>query len=42
MGIVYGAYDDRLDRSVAIKRIRETSDDAAIPPAFARGERSLT
>jgi serine/threonine-protein kinase len=26
MGVVYAAHDDRLDRSVAIKRIRETSD----------------
>jgi eukaryotic-like serine/threonine-protein kinase len=28
MGVVYAAHDDRLDRSVAIKRIREASDDA--------------
>ena len=27
MGIVYAAHDDRLDRAVAIKRIREASDD---------------
>ncbi len=28
MGVVYAAHDDRLDRSVAIKRMRETFDDA--------------
>jgi serine/threonine protein kinase len=30
MGVVYAAHDDRLDRSVAIKRIRETSDAGKI------------
>ena len=28
MGVVYAAHDDRLDRSVAIKRMREVFDDA--------------
>jgi eukaryotic-like serine/threonine-protein kinase len=28
MGVVYAAHDDRLDRTVAIKRIREAPDDA--------------
>jgi serine/threonine protein kinase len=40
MGIVYAAHDDRLDRSVAIKRIRETSDDAGLRERLLREARA--
>jgi eukaryotic-like serine/threonine-protein kinase len=40
MGVVYAAHDDRLDRSVAIKRIRETSDDASLRERLLREARA--
>ena len=40
MGVVYAAHDDRLDRSVAIKRIRDASDDAALRERLLREARA--
>jgi serine/threonine protein kinase len=40
MGVVYAAHDDRLDRSVAIKRIRETSDEAGLRERLVREARA--
>ena len=40
MGVVYAAHDDHLDRSVAIKRIRETSDDAGLRERLLREARA--
>jgi len=40
MGVVYAAHDDRLDRSVAIKRIREASDDAGLRERLLREARA--
>jgi TolB-like protein len=40
MGVVYAAHDDRLDRAVAIKRIREASGDAALKERLLREARA--
>lgn len=40
MGVVYAAHDDRLDRSVAIKRIREASDDQGLRERLLREARA--
>lgn len=40
MGVVYAAHDDRLDRSVAIKRIREASNDAGMRERLLREARA--
>ena len=40
MGVVYAAHDDRLDRSVAIKRIRDASDDAGLRERLIREARA--
>ena len=40
MGVVYAAHDDRLDRSVAIKRIREAADDAGLRERLLREARA--
>ena len=40
MGVVYAAHDDRLDRPVAIKRIREASDDASLRERLLREARA--
>ena len=40
MGVVYAAHDDRLDRPVAIKRIREASDDAGLRERLLREARA--
>lgn len=32
MGEVYAAHDDRLDRSVAVKLIRQDAEDARVGP----------
>ena len=40
MGVVYAAHDDRLDRTVAIKRIREVSDDSALRERLVREARA--
>ena len=40
MGVVYAAHDDRLDRAVAIKRIRETPGDVALRERLVREARA--
>ena len=40
MGVVYAAHDDRLDRPVAIKRIREALDDASLRERLLREARA--
>ncbi len=40
MGVVYAAHDDRLDRPVAIKRIREASGDAGLRERLLREARA--
>jgi non-specific serine/threonine protein kinase len=40
MGVVYAAHDDRLDRPVAIKRIREAFDDPALRERLLREARA--
>ena len=40
MGVVYAANDDRLERTVAIKRIREASRDAALKERLLREARA--
>ena len=40
MGVVYAAHDDRLDRSVAIKRMRDISDDAVLRERLLREARA--
>ena len=40
MGVVYAAHDDRLDRSVAIKRIRDASDDPSLRERLLREARA--
>ena len=40
MGVVYAAHDDRLDRDVAIKRIRDAAGDAALRERLLREARA--
>jgi serine/threonine protein kinase len=40
MGVVYAAHDDRLDRPVAIKRIREAADDSSLRERLLREARA--
>ncbi len=40
MGVVYAAHDGRLDRPVAIKRIREAADDASLKERLLREARA--
>lgn len=40
MGVVYAAHDERLDRAVAIKRIRDATGDAALRERLVREARA--
>jgi serine/threonine protein kinase len=40
MGVVYAAHDDRLDRAVAIKRIRDAAGDSALRERLLREARA--
>src|SRR5688500_9897651 len=40
MGVVYAAHDDRLDRPVAVKRIREVSSDPGLKERLVREARA--
>jgi serine/threonine protein kinase len=40
MGVVYAAHDDRLDRAVAIKRIRDAANDAGLRERLLREARA--